>query len=596
MNIYTVRNSEGDTTQVEEDKLNHAIKDGYIPVVSNGKEEVRTLPENFQKAAADGFSPILIKPEPTKTESFVRGLAQGGSLGFADELAGVVGAISDVAGDKYQLSDLLSRYKAQRDESREAYRKAEEANPLTSIAGNIAGGAATALIPGLGQANLASAVKVGAATGLGAAEGDTVGEQVKSAGIGAGLGVAGYGLGKALGAASDLYQTSEMGKLVKTGLEEVGEKQNVNLALPQQAIDASGKAFGPKGIKEAKQLVKEAPEQILSPIQNFLSGLAKEQKNILDTAKPELARSPLDFSKDAKDILKNIFNVTGVEDINDPEIKKILDLAQKMRQPSFLQEDELGNLVLKPGEIKSNASLFNRLKQEIYDLGERAKDANNSRVAKAARELYELADQYTIQSLDDVSAKKYKEINKALSSGFKMDELLSLDKGTTASSSIKDQSKIVGILDKLESTSASGITSQLKTDELINLLRQINPELAKKTEETIRNKAALASGVKSAEIKGIDLGVINKSIPVKIASAIGSNKTYQNVKKLATKSSDYYNKIADTLLTQKGNEAISNVFKKMATADNNTRNALLFGLYQNPSFRQTMDQLASSEE
>ena len=132
------------------------MKDLFAPPTQEELDSLYTAPSQSELQALNE-KPIVESQEPSKTESFVRGLAQGGSLGFADELAGALGAASDVASDKYELADLLERYKAQRDESRMAYRRAEEANPLTSIAGNIAGGAATALIPGLGQAKLASA-------------------------------------------------------------------------------------------------------------------------------------------------------------------------------------------------------------------------------------------------------------------------------------------------------------------------------------------------------------------------------------------------------------------------------------------------------
>jgi hypothetical protein len=53
-----VRNSEGDTREVSEDKVHLAEGDGFLPVVSNGSRETRVSMPNFEKARADGFLPL----------------------------------------------------------------------------------------------------------------------------------------------------------------------------------------------------------------------------------------------------------------------------------------------------------------------------------------------------------------------------------------------------------------------------------------------------------------------------------------------------------------------------------------------------------
>jgi hypothetical protein len=116
-------------------------------------------PDAYLKASEQkALSRVGPESEPGKLESLARGAAQGVTLGNADELTAL---IESLATNK--------PYDQAREESRANYKAAEEANPLTTAAGNLAGGFATALIPGVGEIGLgkgiAGAAKVGAAYG-----------------------------------------------------------------------------------------------------------------------------------------------------------------------------------------------------------------------------------------------------------------------------------------------------------------------------------------------------------------------------------------------------------------------------------------------
>lgn len=115
----------------------------------------------------------------------LRGAAQGVTFGLADELAGSIGAAGEVLSGQTELQNALEAYRRQRDESRAAYKAAEERSPTAFTTGNILGGIATAIpTAGLGAAaqgaglaaRLGSAAKVGAAAGgvagLGTSEAD----------------------------------------------------------------------------------------------------------------------------------------------------------------------------------------------------------------------------------------------------------------------------------------------------------------------------------------------------------------------------------------------------------------------------------------
>lgn len=134
--------------------------------------------ERAAAMAAANAKPDKVQPV-SRLESGVRGAAQGLTLDFADELAGVGGALSDTLLGDTALSQLGSAYRKNRDESRSLYKAAQKANPGTYLAGQVGGGAATMAVPFLNVAkgaNLARAASVGARAGglggLGSSEAD----------------------------------------------------------------------------------------------------------------------------------------------------------------------------------------------------------------------------------------------------------------------------------------------------------------------------------------------------------------------------------------------------------------------------------------
>ena len=102
---------------------------------------------------------IAMPEEPGMLESGLAGAAQGVTFGFADEMEAAV---------KSALSGQLTKteYEQQVADIRERYRKQEEANPMSFLAGNIGAGFA---VPGFGMLKggltLGKAVKAGAAAG-----------------------------------------------------------------------------------------------------------------------------------------------------------------------------------------------------------------------------------------------------------------------------------------------------------------------------------------------------------------------------------------------------------------------------------------------
>jgi hypothetical protein len=110
-------------------------------------------------------------PEVGVGEALGRGALQGATFGFGDEIyGGVKGAASYLSGGGFS-----DTYERERDAVRAANKKAAEAQPIAYIGGEVAGGVASTLVPGLGfagrGAQSANAVKEVATVGNRMAQG-----------------------------------------------------------------------------------------------------------------------------------------------------------------------------------------------------------------------------------------------------------------------------------------------------------------------------------------------------------------------------------------------------------------------------------------
>lgn len=155
-----------------------------------------------KKFISDKDMEHLEASQPGYLESAARGLAQGATGGFMDELTGAIraplGAAKEIAnkfGAGYDDPEVRN-YRATRDMARGLDRQAQEANPNTYLVGNLAG-AAGALPAGVGT-SLAGMAGIGAAQGVGNAQSDSLGGIATDAAMGAGFGASGYGIGKAV--------------------------------------------------------------------------------------------------------------------------------------------------------------------------------------------------------------------------------------------------------------------------------------------------------------------------------------------------------------------------------------------------------------
>lgn len=181
--------------------------------------------EEVKPSALPSFDETTSVDVPTGGESFLRGAAQGATMGFADELAGGgEAALDKILGDKQDFTKLYSKH---RNESRSNFDRAKDANPKTYMAGEAGGGAASLLLaPEVAGVKGAAAVGAGAGalSALGGSEDDlTTNEgQMSTAKKMALQGIIGGGLGVVGKVATDA--------LAPEALEEIAERRAAKAA------------------------------------------------------------------------------------------------------------------------------------------------------------------------------------------------------------------------------------------------------------------------------------------------------------------------------------------------------------------------------
>lgn len=325
------------------------------------------------------LSPDDIEEAPGEIESFTRGAAQGVTLGFADELVGAAESTFGVLSGDSSALRLSGAYEKSRDESRDAFRTAEQANPYSYLAGEVSGSLASSAIPGLNVAKgatfgrrVAQAGVEGALAGMGLSEEESLGEIAKDGALGATLGAGFQGIGEKVaaplaGKAATLWNESQAGKkaadLFDTGLKKAGR---AFANVPEEYTD--------EYLKRGGQIAARPEEEILDEI----SGIYTSRKETLEGAKESYQRSGRKFDE-AKQRLKQerqdyVYQARESLKQAEEQLKSVADNLKRGYQDDVFQSREVlnqarsqfDNAALESVEALRSKSVLN-LKDDILD-------------------------------------------------------------------------------------------------------------------------------------------------------------------------------------------------------------------------------------
>jgi hypothetical protein len=239
-------------------------------------------PDAFVGAPAE--APAAPAPEPSGIEAAARGLKQGATLGFGDELTG---AIESLFSDK--------TYRQARDEARANDKAAQAAHPLLYGAGELGGGVATSFIPGLGIAKgagaLATAGKAaltGAISGVGNSEKEDIGGLAEDAAASGALsGVTAGVLGKVVRGAPERVEKRLLGNITEGATAT--QRDRVVGRAGSKAAEVLEAIKGDRAIAKAG----DNPHQLLPAIENAIENTGQGLDKAIDRGAPILVSDVL---------------------------------------------------------------------------------------------------------------------------------------------------------------------------------------------------------------------------------------------------------------------------------------------------------------
>jgi len=344
------------------------------------KDDTATTPVSSWRDTIRKEEPIATPP--SQLESAARSVAQGATLGFEDELAGVGGAIGSRLGGmgvgqvESTHPDVQARvqalappekslgelYTQSREEERGLNKAAEEANPWTYGGGSLVGGIANP-ISKVGS-TLKGAAGLGAAYGLGSGKADLTKGELASSGVETGLGAlggaAGYGVGKAIpklasgaGSVKD-YIKNKMGYKVGSFLTGIPEKEIQTYATKTDEINKMISDSG-GNVSAAADAVRE---KLQTGLRNTRSKLSGQISQVLNDAPPQK-------TIDVSPVLNNL-QVSKAKlnpNLQSEAVSEIDDLIKKISS----EADENGNVNIKSLQDIKNFLMENAKSSYLKD-------------------------------------------------------------------------------------------------------------------------------------------------------------------------------------------------------------------------------------
>lgn len=604
--------------------------------------------------------------EPSQVEAGLAGAFKGASFGLLDELKGALEAGGSTVGlrglggefkdirletDEEDKQGLLDIYRQARDAERERQKKLEEAHPGTTLAGEIAGGLATApLMMGKAAQGLGTASKIGKAAVEGAKAG---------AAYGAGMSEADLTKGDVGQFAKDVAGSGFYGGAFSAAIPAAGAAiKGVGERIPGfSALKAGFKYGAEEGKALSKENISEDIKKLSNKIYNGIRtrlkkyGVAKEEaldladeigirvdagqpiEDALDETLGKKAYGP--EAAEVRDKWVQILNELKGEQSRD--LAKVVDAVEKHRvktmitKPTadigdidtFIQDGragakyditkldpKTGRIVDIPSGVKvgdrvlDQRDITNLSLRELQNLIDdfRASMGKTKDLTPEARklqaQLYKLREEASKKLGRKTVATKYKKMSDLLTAA----EEFGIDKMKSGRSDIDASRKVDEIRKLIGQTSDS---AQFKKERAYKMLKGADRKFGKDIESRGRQLEELKDIVGMEDIRTISPKGLLGSLSAAAGKAgnVAGEGVYA-AKKVGKALQDAVNKgyaalrkaTPETLeglatqLEQKGGGAVAyaNQLRKAATQDGRARQAILHGLYQQPAFRETV--------
>lgn len=342
---------------------------------------------------SDDWTDLPVEPqEISQTESAIRGAAQEATFGLADELTGIAETgLEAVKGNvPLSASELLKSYQKLRDESRAAYKSAEETNPASYLGGQIVGGIAPAIATG--GAAVAGKLAAGAATKVG------IGQLMKE---GAKSGLK-YGLAQGVGKSEAEVAEGELGQLAKDVASEgaIGGVAGGVMPLAAPALKGAAKTMG-KAPKAVGSLIKKLPGYDKAAASYEWGKLGKNLT--IDDIDPEMVKLGKTILKDVTDAkgsvnikkAKEVFEQAGIVVDTEQALQKVISDIENIAKSDYLKASKANEVLplLKQlaGQDARAQKLVDQLEKRMVKQAVQASTKAEQAVIKGEKKLFDQA-------------------------------------------------------------------------------------------------------------------------------------------------------------------------------------------------------------
>lgn len=538
-----------------------------------------------------------VEGPPSSLEALGRGLEQGATFGFGDEINGALSTLLDSLRGKNSDLSVGEDYRKQRDESRANMKAAEEAHPNISMGANLAGGLLPAVatlgasVPeqaavGLGSrvlSGMGTGLKFGALAGLGNSNADlTQGEveqAAKDVGVGAGVGT---GLGGVLGAASN--PLSKLLSAIKGGAKNIGTIGPVANAGKVISQGLKGNVLiGENGAQKVGQnVIDRYGTSTLDNPENI--------NNIVDTALGE--------SKSAQQ--KALSNATEVNlgDFFTPSKSAIEAYGQTLEGSSPGTAADLAKVQQILDHYSQNGNLLSgknawSLKQALGKLGSGAEDGG-------------LTDPNARMFVNRLLSPLTRDANLA-EEGFGLlpgSDLMStllpqvpgLAEHNAKISSLLDAQKLIPSINEGMQQDAKGLGGTNAKDALANFYKNLPEDVSSGMQKADQELGQQVAAHKAIHAPTLSKGLIETTARGTIYG--GLNAVAGATRALYDLTPEAIQNLASGVvkLGTKGSEQLGNILKQSADRDRIGRNALFFAIQQNPQYREILRQVLPNQE